>query len=211
MTNKVASADAEIGNGRPSIREANVEAFLDGAERLLVREGAAGISTRRLAQEAGQNHGLVHYYFGSVDELLIQALERFTDRVLERQRAMYETDAPFAEKWRTAVGFIEEDLAAGYPKVWAELESLALHKPEMRERLRAVNDRWRTLLRDALAEAIEEYGLDSGRFSAEAWAALVMQFNKGLLNERLLGFDRGHAELLSAIDGWLTSLEKSKA
>ena len=211
MTNKVASADAEIGNGRPSIREANVEAFLDGAERLLVREGAAGISTRRLAQEAGQNHGLVHYYFGSVDELLIQALERFTDRVLERQRAMYETDAPFAEKWRTAVGFIEEDLAAGYPKVWAELESLALHKPEMRERLRAVNDRWRTLLRDALAEAIEEYRLDSGRFSAEAWAALVMQFNKGLLNERLLGFDRGHAELLSAIDGWLTSLEKSKA
>ena len=211
MTNTVASADAEIGNGRPSIREANVEAFLDGAERLLVREGAAGISTRRLAQEAGQNHGLVHYYFGSVDELLIQALERFTDRVLERQRAMYETDAPFAEKWRTAVGFIEEDLAAGYPKVWAELESLALHKPEMRERLRAVNDRWRTLLRDALAEAIEEYGLDSGRFSAEAWAALVMQFNKGLLNERLLGFDRGHAELLSAIDGWLTSLEKSKA
>ncbi len=211
MTNKLASADAEIGNGRPSIREANVEAFLDAAERLLVREGAAGISTRRLAQEAGQNHGLVHYYFGSVDELLIQALERFTDRVLERQRAMYETDAPFAEKWRTAVGFIEEDLAAGYPKVWAELESLALHKPEMRERLRAVNDRWRTLLRDALAEAIEEYGLDSGRFSAEAWAALVMQFNKGLLNERLLGFDRGHAELLSAIDGWLTSLEKSKA
>jgi AcrR family transcriptional regulator len=211
MTNKVASADAEIGNGRPSIREANVEAFLDAAERLLVREGAAGISTRRLAQEAGQNHGLVHYYFGSVDELLIQALERFTDRVLQRQRAMYETDAPFAEKWRTAVGFIEEDLAAGYPKVWAELESLALHKPEMRERLRAVNDRWRTLLRDALAEAIEEYGLDSGRFSAEAWAALVMQFNKGLLNERLLGFDRGHAELLSAIDGWLTSLEKSKA
>ena len=211
MTNKVASADAEIGNGRPSIREANVEAFLDAAERLLVREGAAGISTRRLAQEAGQNHGLVHYYFGSVDELLIQALERFTDRVLERQRAMYETDAPFAEKWRTAVGFIEEDLAAGYPKVWAELESLALHKPEMRERLRAVNDRWRTLLRDALAEAIEEYRLDSGRFSAEAWAALVMQFNKGLLNERLLGFDRGHAELLSAIDGWLTSLEKSKA
>jgi AcrR family transcriptional regulator len=211
MTNNVASADAEIGNGRPSIREANVEAFLDAAERLLVREGAAGISTRRLAQEAGQNHGLVHYYFGSVDELLIQALERFTDRVLERQRAMYETDAPFAEKWRTAVGFIEEDLEAGYPKVWAELESLALHKPEMRERLRAVNDRWRTLLRDALAEAIEEYGLDSGRFSAEAWAALVMQFNKGLLNERLLGFDRGHAELLSAIDGWLTSLEKSKA
>jgi AcrR family transcriptional regulator len=190
-----------------SIREANVAAFLDAAERLLVREGAAGISTRQLAAESGQNHGLVHYYFGSVDELLLQMLERFTSRVLERQRAMYGTDAPFAEKWRTAMGYIEDDLASGYPKVWAELEALALDKPEMRDRLNAVNDSWRSLLRDALADAIEEYGLDRSGFSAEALAALVMQFNKGLLLERLLGFDRGHAELLGAIDTWLSSLE----
>ncbi|HWI94882.1 MAG TPA: TetR family transcriptional regulator [Solirubrobacterales bacterium] len=210
MTKKLAIAEIEAREGEPSIREANVKAFLDGAERLLVREGAAGISTRQLAQEARQNHGLVHYYFGSVDELLLQTLERFTSRVLDRQRAMYGIDAPFAEKWRTAMGFIEEDLAAGYPKVWAELEALAMNKPEMRERLHVVNDSWRTLLRDALTKAIEEYGLDSTGFSAEAWAALVMQFNKGLMQERLLGFDRGHAELLASIDSWLSSLEEKK-
>ena len=108
------------------------------------------------------------------------------------------------------MGFIEEDLASGYPKVWAELQALARNKPELRERLQDVNDSWRTLLREALAEAIEEYGLDSTSFSAEAWAALVMQFNKGLLFERLLGFDRGHEELLAAIDSWLASLESRK-
>ena len=211
MTKKLATADIEAGEGELSIREANVEAFLDAAERLLVREGAAGISTRQLAQEAGQNHGLVHYYFGSVDELLLQTLERFTGRVLNRQRAMYGVDVPFAEKWCTAMGYIEEDLAAGYPKVWAELEALAMNKPAMRERLHDVNNSWRTLLRDALAEAIEEYGLDVTSFSAEAWAALVMQFNKGLMQERLLGFDRGHAELLASVDSWLSSLEEKKA
>jgi AcrR family transcriptional regulator len=210
VTKKVATADAGSGNGRPSIREVNVEAFLDAAERLLIREGAAGISTRQLAMEAGQNHGLVHYYFGSVDELLLQTLERFTRRILDRQRAMYTTDVPFAEKWRTAMGYIEEDLAAGYPKVWAELEGLAWNHPEMRDRLNQVNEDWRTLLRDALAEAIDEYGFDDFRFSAEALAALVMQFQKGLLNERLLGFDRGHAELLAAIEGWLSSLEAAR-
>ena len=187
-----------------------MEAFLDAAERLLIREGAAGISTRQLAMEAGQNHGLVHYYFGSVDELLLQTLERFTRRILERQRALYATDAPFAEKWRTAMGYIDQDLAAGYPKVWAELEALALNHPEMGDRLHGVNDDWRTLLRDALADAMDEYGLDDSRFSAEALAALVMQFQKGLLNECLLGFDRGHAELLAAIDGLLASLEAAK-
>lgn len=210
MTKLSTTEDSRAADGGPSIRETNVEAFLNAAERLLIREGAAGISTRQLAREAGQNHGLVHYYFGSVDELLLQALERFTGRILERQRAMYGTDAPFIEKWRAAMGFIDEDLASGYPKIWAELEALAWNRPELRERLHGVNDRWRSLLRDALAQAIEEYGLDSTRFSAEAWAALVMQFNKGLLNERLLGFDRGHAEMLAAIDGWLVSLHEGK-
>jgi AcrR family transcriptional regulator len=209
MTKLAAATDVEVGDGR-SIREANVATFLDAAERLLIKEGAAGVSTRQLAREAGQNHGLVHYYFGSVDELLLQALERFTNRVVERQRAMYASDAPFAEKWRTAMSYIEEDLAAGYPKVWAELEALAWNRPALRRRLRTVSDRWRSLLRDALSEAIEEYGLDAERFPAEAWAALVMQFNKGLLFERLLGFDRGHAELLAAIERWLESLEEAR-
>jgi AcrR family transcriptional regulator len=210
MTKSLEATDKKVGDDR-SIREINVEAFLDAAERLLVREGAAGISTRQLAREAGQNHGLVHYYFGSVDELLLQTLERFTARILERQRAMYETDKPFIEKWRIAMAFIDEDLASGYPKIWAELQALAWNKPELRERLQGVTDSWRTVLRDALAEAIEEYDLHDSPFSAESWAALVSQFNEGLLLERLLGFDRGHSELLAAIDGWLTSLEASKA
>lgn len=193
--------------GQPSVREANVEGFLDAAERLLVRDGAGGISTRLLAAEAGQNHGLVHYYFGSVDELLLQTLERFSERILKRQREMYGTAAPFREKWRTAVAYIEEDFAAGYPKVWSELEALAWNRPDMRLRLHTVNESWRSLLRDAIADAIVEYGLEDSGFSAEALAALVMQFNKGLLFERLLDFDRGHEELLAAIDVWLASLE----
>ena len=38
----------------------------------------------------------------------------------------------------------------------------------------------------------------------------MVQFNKGLLFERLLGFDRGHSQLLAAIDGWLVSLDEGK-
>src|SRR5438128_3448331 len=94
-------------------REAARTALLDAAERLLIEAGSAGITTRRLAAEAGVNHGLVHYYFGSVEELLFQAMERFTARLIERQSALYSADIPFVEKWRTAMGFLEEDLEAG--------------------------------------------------------------------------------------------------
>ena len=86
-----------------SRRETATSALLDAAERLLIETGHAGLTTRRVAAEAGVNHGLVHYYFGSMEELLLQVVERFTDRLAERQKTMYEADVPFLEKWRTAM------------------------------------------------------------------------------------------------------------
>src|SRR5215211_6946410 len=85
---------------KSAARSSAEEALLDAAERLLVEVGHAGITTRRLAREASVNHGLVHYYFGSVENLLVQVLERFTERLVARQRAMYAADIPFIEKWR---------------------------------------------------------------------------------------------------------------
>jgi len=120
-------------------RQEAEEKFLDAAERLLVRVGHAGVTTRALAAEAGANQGLVHYYFGSLEEVLLRVLNRFTDRLIARQRAMYSADVPFLEKWRTAWRFQEEDLAAGYPKIWFELQALAWNHPELSERIAAVN------------------------------------------------------------------------
>ena len=73
-----------------SRRDTATSALLDAAERLLIETGYAGLTTRGVAAEAGVNHGLVHYYFGSMEELLLQVLERFTERLVERQTAMYE-------------------------------------------------------------------------------------------------------------------------
>jgi len=191
-------------------RKETVEAFLDAAERLLVSDGAAAITTRRVAAEAGLNHGLVHYYFGSIDEVALQVLERFTTRLVERQRAMYAADVCFIEKWRTAMGFIDEDLEAGYPKVMAELWALAWNRPELRERTAQAWDGWRAVLTEAFDAALDEYGLDRERFPVKAMVTLVLTFNSGLLLERLNGIDEGHDELLAWIDAWLEDLERKR-
>ena len=130
-------------------------ALLDAAERLLIEVGYARITTRSVAAEAGVNHGLVHYYFGSMEELLLQVLERFTGRLTARQRAMYASDAPFLEKWRAAMGFLEEDHRVGYPKVWLELQAMAWNHPQMRERLLRVDGEWRAVLTEAFGPALE--------------------------------------------------------
>jgi AcrR family transcriptional regulator len=191
-------------------RSANEGAFLDAAERLLVSSGYAGISVRRLADEAGANHGLVHYYFGSMEELFLRVLERFTVRLVERQRAMYSTDAPFIEKWRTAMRYLDEDLEAGYPKVWFELQAMAWNHPDMRERVARVNAEWRAVLTDAFTAAAKDYGLDRRRFPVAAMVSLVMTFNEGMMLERVSGISAGHKELLSGIERWLQELERAK-
>ena len=184
-----------------SARIAAEEALLDAAERLLVDVGHAGITTRRLAEEAGVNHGLVHYYFGSNENLLARALERFTERMIERQRAMYASDEPFIEKWRTAMRYlVSED--SRYEKIWLELQALAWNDPPLRARLAHVNDEWRSVLTEAFAEPHRELGIE---MPLDALVSLVMTFNTGLIVERLGGVETGHRELLDWIDGWLSS------
>jgi AcrR family transcriptional regulator len=187
-----------------------VEAFLDAAERLLMEVGYAGITTRRLASEAGLNPGLVHYYFGSVDEVLLAALQRFTGRLIDRQRSMYAADEPFIDKWRRAMEYLEQDLAAGYPKIWLELQALGWNRPVIRERIARVNADWRAVLTDAFARAADEYGLEPQAFPVEALVGLVMTFNQGIELERLSGISDGHDAVLAGIDRWLESLEENR-
>jgi AcrR family transcriptional regulator len=182
-------------------RQTAEEALLDAAERLLVAGGHAGITTRRLAAEAGVNHGLVHYYFGSVEHLLVRVLERFTERLTARQRALYaDPELSFVEKWRQAMRYLTA-VDTEYEKVWLELQALAWNHPELQEHVVRVNDEWRAVLTEALAGPREEYGLE---LPLEALVALVMTFNEGIMLERLSGVSAGHRELLDWIDGWLS-------
>jgi len=145
-----------------------------------------------------------------MEELFLRVLERFTERLIERQRAMYATNAPFIDKWRTAMGFLDEDLAAGYPKVWFELQAMAWNHPDMRDRVTRVNAEWRAVLTDAFTVAAKEYGLDRRRFPVAAMVSLVMTSNQGMMLERISGIADGHDELLGGIDRWLQELEKAK-
>jgi TetR/AcrR family transcriptional regulator len=189
---------------QPTPRENAEQNLLDAAERLLVEVGHAGITTRRLAREARVNHGLVHYYFGSVENLLVQVLERFTERQIARQRAMYAADIPFIEKWRQAMRYlVSEDVE--YEKIWLELQALAWNRPELHERLAHINEEWRTVLLEAFEAPHRECSIP---MPLDALVSLVVTFNEGIILERLSGITTGHAELLGWIDGWLEQREK---
>ena len=119
----------------------------------------------------------------------MRALERFTERMIERQRALYASDEPFVEKWRTAMRFlVAEDVT--YEKVWMELQAMAWNDEGLRDRLARVNAEWRSVLTDAFREPHRELGID---MPLEALVSLVITFNIGIMVERLGGIEAGHA------------------
>lgn len=190
--------------------EGTADALLDAAERLLVSEGPTALTTRRIADAAGQSHGLIRYHFGSLEQLLVRTLERASERIIERQRQLYSGDQPFIDKWRTAMDYLDSDVESGtFPKLAGELLALSYNDPAYRPAVRAMMDAFAEMLTEAVLSAVDEYGLDD--IDVEAVATLIRTFQVGMLVDRLAGIDTGHASLRDAIDRWLTTLPRRSA
>jgi TetR/AcrR family transcriptional regulator len=184
---------------------ATADALLDATERLLVAEGPSALSTRRIAEEAGQSHGLIRYHYGSVENLMIRCMERATRRILDRQNELYAGSEPFLGKWRTAMAYLEADLQTDpFPKLAVELMALAWNEPAYRDELRRMMEGFNDMLSYAVRGALTEY--DAPDVDVDAVATLIRTFQLGMMVERLAGVDTGHGTLLKAIDDWLRRL-----
>ena len=135
-----------------------------------------------------------------MEELLLQVLERFTDRLAARQRAMYEADVPFLEKWRTAMRFARAGRVGRTPEGVVGAPGDGLEPPRDARPARARRRGLAHPAADPFRDRVDEYGID---FPLEATVALVVAFNKGIQIEQLSGISTGHRELLGWIDAWL--------
>ena len=131
--------------------------LMDAAERLLYDVGYAGVTTRAVAEEAGVKHGLVHYYFGSMDELLTQTLERFVDQLAEALEALYEDPGlSFADKWRLGSQFWVDEPASRFPKILLELLAMGWNMRSLQPRLTQVHARFRAIFERHFGQALRD-------------------------------------------------------
>jgi len=185
--------------------------LMDAAERLLYDVGYAGVTTRAVAEEAGVKHGLVHYYFGSMDELLTQTLERFVDQLAEALEALYEDPGlSFADKWRLGSQFWVDEPASRFPKILLELLAMGWNMRSLQPRLTQVHARFRAIFERHFGQALRDYGLDETEFPLKVIVAAVTSFQLGLIVEGLSDVHEGHQELLDWIQRWIDGLEENR-
>ncbi len=192
-------------------RQQATVAMLDAAEQLLYEVGYAGVTTRAVAEAAGLNHGLVHYYFGSMDELLSQTLQRFVEQLAEALDSLYaDPGLSFAEKWRLGSQFWVEEPTSRFPKILLELLAMGWNMPSLRMRLTEVHARFRAIFERHFGQAMHDYGLDESKFPLKVIVAAVTSYQLGMIVEGLSGVEEGHRELQTWIQDWIDGLEAKR-
>jgi AcrR family transcriptional regulator len=192
-------------------RQQATVALMDAAERLLYEVGYAGVTTRAVAEAAGVNHGLVHYYFGSMEELLTQTLDRFVEQLAQALDGLYaDPNLTFADKWRLGSQFWVNEPTSRFPKILLELLAMGWNMPVLRTRLTEVHARFRTIFEHHFGQALHDYGLNESQFPLKVIVAAVTSFQLGLIVEGLSGVEEGHPELLDWIQRWIDDLEATR-
>ena len=176
------------------------------AYRRLATDGYARLNMRDVAAEAEVNHALIHYYFGSKDQLVIAVLDEANRQLLERQKQMYQTPGDFAAKWAQARAFYEQDLASGFVRVQMELWAASLSNAALRENFVPRFMAWHRILEDAVRDALAHYQLDLP-VSPEAIATWIVDFWFGMEFEMLLGIPETQAHHQEALDAMQQLLE----
>lgn len=132
------AAEHGTADGRRARGERRRAQIIEATLAVVLRDGAAGVTHRSVAKEAGITTSLTLYYFATLDDLLIAALSSVTEEYTERIRRLIESeDDPLDGLAR----LIAESAGPGRERALAEreLSTLAARRPA----LRPVARRWR--------------------------------------------------------------------
>jgi AcrR family transcriptional regulator len=143
--------------------------------------GAAGSTFDHVAREAGVSRGLLHYYFGSKDRLLVEVVRHDCEiRIRDMDERLARADSVDAIV-ATLVDFLEEFVEdePGSQAVLYEMLSASRHSEEIRAELAELYRRWRAHLADALSEK-ERSGVVKLEADPESVASLLFALGDGM-------------------------------
>ncbi len=118
-----------------SIREGTRKRIVEAAVQTIKERGFAATSARAIASTGGFNQALVFYHFGSVNDLLLAALDRTSELRMSRYEAAIDSVDTLPELLAVASEAYREDLAGGHIKVLAELIAGASAVPELKPQI----------------------------------------------------------------------------
>ena len=117
--------------------------LLDAAEKLMLDEGYAAVTSRRVGREAGISSQLVHYYFRTMDDLFLEVFRRSAEGGFAQFEQAINAQPTLRTIWKS--------LSAGPgSKFNLEFVALANHRKAIRAEMASYAERFRTMQLDTI-------------------------------------------------------------
>jgi AcrR family transcriptional regulator len=128
--------------------------IVDAALKTLKKEGFAGATSRAIARAGGFNQALIFYHFGSLDGLLLAALDQTSEERLIRYRAAVNEAQTPEELAEVASRIYAEDRDRGHMTVVSQMVAGSVARPELAKEVIVRMEPWIELCEDALRKAL---------------------------------------------------------
>ena len=127
---------------------------MEAALQTIREEGIVGASARAIARAGGFNQALIFYHFGSVNQVLLAAVERISDQRMARYQERLASVQSLEELVRVGAECHREDVEEGNIRVLSQMLAASSSSPELATKLQAFFDPWVELVEGAVARVV---------------------------------------------------------
>ncbi|TMK55758.1 MAG: TetR family transcriptional regulator [Actinobacteria bacterium] len=160
--------------------------IVDAMRDSVARRGAAGSTFEHVAREAGVSRGLLHYYFGTKERLLVEVVRRDTelrvDRLDERLAGAKTVDGVLDALVASLTDMIENE--PGFFLLLYELFSAGRRNPDIQREVGQLFEKTRSHVAEVL-QSKEEEGVLKLRFAAEDVVSYLFALGDGFALQAL--------------------------
>lgn len=182
--------------------------LLDATTRLLTTQGFAAATTRSIGEAAGANAALVSYHYGSLNQLLLAALDASSEaRLAEYRRVVEEAGSVRALRAATRQLYAG-DRASGHVRLLAEMIAGGLMDRSLGAEVAARVEPWVELVEDVITRLVPTAALRRRIPAREiAFGVVAMFLGLELLGALTGDYRRGDAVVARLTSGrtWGTS------
>ncbi|HJR26384.1 MAG TPA: TetR/AcrR family transcriptional regulator [Acidimicrobiales bacterium] len=170
--------------------------LLDAAEALLLEEGYAAVTSRRIGGKAGLKPQLVHYYFRTMDDLFVEVFRRRAEQNL----AHFDEGVAGAPTLRR-IWDLTADI--GSATFLIEFVALANHRKAIRAEIKRYAERFRAAQLAALETALDGAGIPEDEVPPIVALVLMTGVSQIMGIERSLGVKAGHDDTVAFVEALL--------
>ncbi len=169
--------------------------LLDAAEAILRECGHGALTSRTLAERLSLSRQIVHYYFESIDDLLVQLIRRSSERALAALQEPEIQADPLRAIWRMSN---DRDFAL----LSLEFASLAARRPAVREVVREAAEAARAAQTRILTQHLASRGI-AASIDPEVATIVMASLAYTMVQEDAVGITSGHDKLRALVDAAL--------